>query len=237
MDWTSSPAEAIRSVASFVGRSLSPAPVHERSLLRASGARASPSPLRRRIRPEWEPSTPRATSAAAPKKGTFGTAVPGELAGTFPQLNAQGIPFVTEIIQLFDNTNGDSSRRNGLESIGKYCCHENKRSALASNAFGYADTYPRLAAEYFNQLANELPKPVSQAEGKRSGYAKRGGRGRDFDRDEDGYLLQIFTKTVNPRPTMFFEIIQRKGATSFGKGNFKALFEAIEREQALRGTL
>jgi len=57
------------------------------------------------------------------------------------------------------------------------------------------------------------------------------------DRDEEGYLLQIFTKTVNPRPTMFFEIIQRKGARSFGKGNFKALFEAIEREQELRGTL
>lgn len=57
------------------------------------------------------------------------------------------------------------------------------------------------------------------------------------DRDEEGYLLQIFTKTINPRPTMFFEIIQRKGATSFGKGNFKALFEAIEREQELRGTL
>jgi len=57
------------------------------------------------------------------------------------------------------------------------------------------------------------------------------------DRDDEGYLLQIFTKTVNPRPTMFFEIIQRKGATSFGKGNFKALFEAIEREQELRGTL
>jgi len=57
------------------------------------------------------------------------------------------------------------------------------------------------------------------------------------DRDDDGYLLQIFTKTVNPRPTMFFEIIQRKGARSFGKGNFKALFEAIEREQELRGTL
>lgn len=57
------------------------------------------------------------------------------------------------------------------------------------------------------------------------------------DRDDQGYLLQIFTKTVNPRPTLFFEIIQRKGATSFGKGNFKALFEAIEREQALRGTL
>lgn len=57
------------------------------------------------------------------------------------------------------------------------------------------------------------------------------------DRDDEGYLLQIFTKTVNPRPTMFFEIIQRKGANSFGKGNFKALFEAIEREQELRGTL
>lgn len=57
------------------------------------------------------------------------------------------------------------------------------------------------------------------------------------DRDEEGYLLQIFTKPVNPRPTLFFEIIQRKGAKSFGKGNFKALFEAIEREQELRGTL
>jgi len=57
------------------------------------------------------------------------------------------------------------------------------------------------------------------------------------DRDEEGYLLQIFTKPIEPRPTMFFEIIQRKGATSFGKGNFQALFEAIEREQELRGTL
>lgn len=57
------------------------------------------------------------------------------------------------------------------------------------------------------------------------------------DRDEEGYLLQIFTKTVQARPTMFFEIIQRKGATSFGKGNFKALFEALEREQERRGTL
>ncbi|MEM1269233.1 MAG: 4-hydroxyphenylpyruvate dioxygenase [Bacteroidota bacterium] len=57
------------------------------------------------------------------------------------------------------------------------------------------------------------------------------------DRDEEGYLLQIFTKPVAGRPTMFFEIIQRKGARGFGKGNFKALFEAIEREQALRGNL
>jgi 4-hydroxyphenylpyruvate dioxygenase len=57
------------------------------------------------------------------------------------------------------------------------------------------------------------------------------------DRDEEGYLLQIFTKPVEDRPTVFFEIIQRKGAKSFGKGNFKALFEAIEREQGLRGNL
>lgn len=57
------------------------------------------------------------------------------------------------------------------------------------------------------------------------------------DRDNEGYLLQIFTKPVEDRPTLFFEIIQRKGAKSFGKGNFKALFEAIEREQALRGNL
>lgn len=57
------------------------------------------------------------------------------------------------------------------------------------------------------------------------------------DKDNEGYLLQIFTKPVEDRPTVFFEIIQRKGAQSFGKGNFKALFEAIEREQELRGNL
>ncbi|MBI3260170.1 MAG: 4-hydroxyphenylpyruvate dioxygenase [Ignavibacteriae bacterium] len=57
------------------------------------------------------------------------------------------------------------------------------------------------------------------------------------DRDDEGYLLQIFTKPIEDRPTLFFEIIQRKGAKSFGAGNFKALFESIEREQALRGNL
>jgi len=57
------------------------------------------------------------------------------------------------------------------------------------------------------------------------------------DRDDEGYLLQIFTKPVQDRPTLFYEIIQRKGAKGFGKGNFKALFEAIEREQELRGNL
>ncbi len=58
-----------------------------------------------------------------------------------------------------------------------------------------------------------------------------------IDRDDEGYLLQIFTKPLQDRPTLFFEIIQRKGAKSFGKGNFKALFEALEREQHLRGNL
>jgi 4-hydroxyphenylpyruvate dioxygenase len=58
-----------------------------------------------------------------------------------------------------------------------------------------------------------------------------------IDRDEEGYLLQLFTKPVEDRPTVFYEIIQRCGAKSFGKGNFKALFESIEREQELRGNL
>jgi 4-hydroxyphenylpyruvate dioxygenase len=57
------------------------------------------------------------------------------------------------------------------------------------------------------------------------------------DRDEEGYLLQLFTKPVQDRPTVFYEVIERKGSRGFGKGNFKALFEAIEREQALRGNL
>ena len=57
------------------------------------------------------------------------------------------------------------------------------------------------------------------------------------DRDDEGYMLQIFTRPVEDRPTLFFEIIQRKGSRSFGKGNFKALFEAIEREQRDRGNL
>ncbi len=57
------------------------------------------------------------------------------------------------------------------------------------------------------------------------------------DRDEKGYMLQIFTKPLQDRPTLFFELIQRKGSESFGKGNFKALFESIEQEQAKRGNL
>jgi 4-hydroxyphenylpyruvate dioxygenase len=62
-------------------------------------------------------------------------------------------------------------------------------------------------------------------------------RGILVDRDEDGYLLQIFTKPMQDRPTFFFELIERHGSMGFGKGNFKALFEAIEREQERRGNL
>ena len=62
-------------------------------------------------------------------------------------------------------------------------------------------------------------------------------RGILVDRDEDGYLLQIFTKPTGDRPTVFFEFIERHGSLGFGKGNFKALFEAIEREQERRGNL
>ena len=58
-----------------------------------------------------------------------------------------------------------------------------------------------------------------------------------IDSDENGYMLQIFTKPIQDRPTLFYEIIQRKGSNSFGKGNFKALFESIEREQSERGNL
>jgi len=88
----------------------------------------------------------------------------------------------------------------------------------------------RVPAAYYQELAHRVGKidePVDTlAE-----------LGILVDRDDEGYMLQIFTKPVEDRPTLFFEIIQRKGSRSFGKGNFKALFEAIEREQALRGNL
>ena len=83
---------------------------------------------------------------------------------------------------------------------------------------------------YYTELearVGRIDEPVSELE--RLGIL--------VDRDNEGYMLQIFTRPVLDRPTVFFEIIQRKGSKSFGKGNFKALFEAIEREQALRGNL
>jgi 4-hydroxyphenylpyruvate dioxygenase len=83
---------------------------------------------------------------------------------------------------------------------------------------------------YYTELTNRVGKieePIEQLE--RLGIL--------VDRDDEGYMLQIFTRPVEDRPTLFYEIIQRKGSRSFGKGNFKALFEAIEREQASRGNL
>lgn len=83
---------------------------------------------------------------------------------------------------------------------------------------------------YYTELQNRvgrIDEPIEELE--RLGIL--------VDRDDEGYMLQIFTRPVEDRPTVFFEIIQRKGSRSFGKGNFKALFEAIEREQALRGNL
>jgi 4-hydroxyphenylpyruvate dioxygenase len=83
---------------------------------------------------------------------------------------------------------------------------------------------------YYSELQNRvgrIDEPIDELE--RLGIL--------VDRDNEGYMLQIFTRPVEDRPTVFFEIIQRKGSRSFGKGNFKALFEAIEREQALRGNL
>lgn len=84
--------------------------------------------------------------------------------------------------------------------------------------------------DYYDTVANRVGTIAEDLE-------KLKGLGIMVDRDDEGYLLQIFTKPVEDRPTLFFEIIQRKGAKSFGKGNFQALFESIEAEQARRGTL
>jgi 4-hydroxyphenylpyruvate dioxygenase len=84
--------------------------------------------------------------------------------------------------------------------------------------------------EYYEEVPARVPDVVDQLDDLRE-------QGILVDRDDDGYLLQIFTKPVEDRPTMFFEVIERHGARGFGNGNFKALFEAIEREQAKRGNL
>jgi len=88
----------------------------------------------------------------------------------------------------------------------------------------------RVPSTYYRQLearVGKIDEPINELEQ----------LGILVDRDDEGYMLQIFTKPVEDRPTLFFEIIQRKGSRSFGKGNFKALFESIEREQGLRGNL
>ncbi len=88
----------------------------------------------------------------------------------------------------------------------------------------------RVPNAYYQELTDRVGKIDEPIE-------ELGKLGILVDRDDEGYMLQIFTKPVEDRPTLFYEIIQRKGSRSFGKGNFKALFEAIEREQELRGNL
>jgi len=88
----------------------------------------------------------------------------------------------------------------------------------------------KVPASYYDELEARVGKIDEDLEPLRD-------MGILVDRDDEGYLLQLFSKPVQDRPTLFFEIIQRKGAKSFGKGNFKALFEAIEREQFNRGNL
>ena len=88
----------------------------------------------------------------------------------------------------------------------------------------------RVPSTYYDDLAarvGQIDEPIDEL--KELGIL--------VDRDDEGYMLQIFTRPVEDRPTLFYEVIQRKGSRSFGKGNFKALFEAIEREQARRGNL
>jgi 4-hydroxyphenylpyruvate dioxygenase len=88
----------------------------------------------------------------------------------------------------------------------------------------------RVPGVYYDEAKKRVPEIASKIEAlQRNGIL--------VDRDEDGYLLQIFSKPVQDRPTIFFELIERHGARGFGAGNFKALFEAIEREQAARGNL
>jgi 4-hydroxyphenylpyruvate dioxygenase len=88
----------------------------------------------------------------------------------------------------------------------------------------------RVPTTYYDELEERVGKINEPVE-------KLAELGVLVDRDEEGYLLQIFTRPVEDRPTLFFEIIERHGSRGFGKGNFKALFEAIEREQELRGNL
>lgn len=101
-------------------------------------------------------------------------------------------------------------------------------SVDALRAHGMA--FLRVPDTYYQDLAQRVGRIDEQAED----LARRGIL---VDRDDEGYLLQIFSQPVQDRPTLFYEIIQRKGSRGFGKGNFRALFEAIEREQALRGNL
>jgi 4-hydroxyphenylpyruvate dioxygenase len=104
-------------------------------------------------------------------------------------------------------------------------------SQLKANGIEFLSTPPE---EYYNSVPARLKEFSHELA---EDIEKLRGLGIMIDADEEGYLLQIFTKPIEDRPTLFFEVIQRMGARGFGAGNFKALFESIEREQAKRGTL
>ena len=110
--------------------------------------------------------------------------------------------------------------------------------AMASNDIvGTVEALQQRGVRFLNTpdaYYEDVPERVGEID---EDYADLRRLGILADRDDDGYLLQIFTKTAQDRPTLFFEVIERHGARGFGDGNFKALFEAIEREQALRGNL
>ena len=100
--------------------------------------------------------------------------------------------------------------------------------ALRANGVEFLDTRtPTTRTPQLRARIGEVRVPIEELQR----------RGILVDRDEDGYLLQIFTRPLGDRPTVFFELIERHGSLGFGKGNFQALFEAIEREQELRGNL
>jgi 4-hydroxyphenylpyruvate dioxygenase len=106
-----------------------------------------------------------------------------------------------------------------------------------SDIVGTVESLQRRGVRFLNTpdaYYEDVPERVGEID---EDYADLRRLGILADRDDDGYLLQIFTKTAQDRPTLFFEVIERHGARGFGDGNFKALFEAIEREQALRGNL
>ena len=110
---------------------------------------------------------------------------------------------------------------------GRHARHRGHGGLDCAAAASSSSTSP---TAYYDEVPARAPEVASRLADLRA-------QGILVDRDDDGYLLQIFTKPVGDRPTVFFEVIERHGARGFGDGNFKALFEALEREQAARGNL
>ena len=145
----------------------------------------------------------------------------------------------TDMVKFPINEPAEGKRKSQVEEFLEFFNGEGvQHVALATkNIVGTVSELMRRGIEflkvpgsYYDELENRVGKIEEDLEPLKN-------LGILVDRDPDGYLLQIFSKPVQDRPTVFFEIIQRKGAKSFGKGNFKALFEAIELEQEKRGNL